>query len=100
MTQTTAQPAKRTRRAPTFKSRESELRFRVRAASIDAGMSEDAYRDLLESVSPYRYARLCSEAQLEAALVVLESRKPTAPDYSDDELDRIINASSLEELWA
>lgn len=101
MTQTAqAATAKRKRRAPTFKSNLSRLRYAVRAASIDLNMTETEYRDLLESVSPYRYARLCSEAQLETALERLEARKPTAPDYDEAELERIINAQSIDELLA
>lgn len=79
------QPAPRKRRAPTFKSNLTRLRYAVRAASIDLSMTEEQYRDFLETVSPYRYARLCSETQLETALSVLEARKPTAPDHDDDE---------------
>ena len=89
MTQTQAQlTPRKQRRAPVFKSDLSRLRYAVRAATIELGMTEDEYRDLLErETGLYRYARLCTEQQLEAVLSVLEARKPTAPDYSDAELE-------------
>lgn len=88
MTVPQTQPApRRVRKAPVFKSNLTRLRYAVRATSIDLNMTETEYRDLLESVSPYRYARLCTEQQLEAALERLDSRKPTAPELGDDELE-------------
>ena len=88
------------RKAPVFKSNLSRLRYAVRAVSIELKYSEERYRDELEALTPYRYASLCSEVDLEYVLSVFESRKPTAPDYDDAELERIINAQSIDELLA
>lgn len=73
-----------------------------------------AYEDRLEQLVGVRSLKRASREQRNTVVKALElelecqafaeavplSRRPAPPELGEDELERIVNASSLEELWA
>lgn len=85
----TTLPQTRTRKAPQFRSRLTELRSLSHSVAHDLGLCPEARRNVLYALSGSRYARDLSETQLE--IVVgwmrsrLEERRPPLEATSDDE---------------